>query len=89
MLEIKRPRSEQFRKSLAYLGPKKWSRLPVEFHHAPSKQNYKLLVRNLVNSKAMDIVVNTNGAEDFNSSTPLDWYYWLTVLTLYCLVFHV
>ena len=37
LLKIKRPRTEKFKKSLAYRGPKKWNGLSEGYHHTPSR----------------------------------------------------
>ena len=52
LLKIKRPNTEKFKKSLAYLGPKKWNRLPEGFHHTQDKHSYKLLVGAEIRGKA-------------------------------------
>ena len=51
LLKTKRPHTEKYKKSLAYLGPKKWNKLPEAFHHAEYKCSYKLLVSNMVRDK--------------------------------------
>ena len=33
LLKIRRPRTERFKKSLAYLGPKRWNSLAADFHN--------------------------------------------------------
>ena len=52
LLKTRRPRTEKFKKSLAYRGPKSWNALPAEFHLAQTKVKYKSLITNRVNSKA-------------------------------------
>ena len=52
LLKIKRPRTEIFKKSLAYRGPRKWNELPEEFHHTPSKPRYKSMVTDWMCRKA-------------------------------------
>ena len=44
LLKIKRPRTEKFKRSLAYVGPLKWNALPERFHHTPTKIAYKAMV---------------------------------------------
>ena len=44
MLKIKRPRTEKFKKSLAYAGPKRWNDLPDDFHQTESKTEFKRLI---------------------------------------------
>ena len=44
LLKVKRPVTEKFKKSLAYLGPKKWNSLPEQFHFAPTKDYFKSIV---------------------------------------------
>ena len=53
LMKVKRPCTEKFKRSLAYVGPQKWNALPERFHHTQSKVAYKTLVRNWVNTKAM------------------------------------
>ena len=40
-LKVKRPRTEKFKRSLAYIGPVKWNALPSAFHHTQTKSAYK------------------------------------------------
>ena len=53
LFKIKRPFTEKFKKSLAYLGPKKWNRLPETFHHVEQKYSYKLLVSNMIKDNSI------------------------------------
>ena len=39
VMRIKTPSTERFKKSLAYVGPKKWNDLPNNFHHTESKHS--------------------------------------------------
>ena len=48
LLKVRRPRTEKFKKSLAYQGPKKWNGLPDELHHTHDKCTYKRLVCGLI-----------------------------------------
>ena len=52
-LKIRRPKTDKFKKSLAYLGPKKWNTLPLDLHQSADKWEYKRLVRNWVNRKML------------------------------------
>ena len=52
-LKVKRPKTEKFKKSLAYLGPHKWNALPLDLHQATDRWEYKRLARNWVNQKAL------------------------------------
>ena len=52
-LKVKRPKSEKFKKSLAYVGPKKWNALPLDLHQAEDRWVYKRLARNWINQKAL------------------------------------
>ena len=53
LLRTKRPRTEKFKKSLAYTGPKKWNSLLANFHNAPSKAKYKRMVSDWVVLRAI------------------------------------
>ena len=52
-LKTRRPKTEKFKKSLAYLGPTKWNALPVDLHQSADKWEFKRLVRNWINQKAL------------------------------------
>ena len=52
-LKTRRPRIEKFKKSLAYLGSKKWNLLPLDIHQSVDKWEFKRLTRNWVNQKAL------------------------------------
>ena len=52
LLKLKRPRTERFKKSFAYMGAKKWNQLPAEFHEALDKKSYRTHVSRLVTCKA-------------------------------------
>ena len=52
ILKIKRPYTEKFKKSLAYIGPKKWNSLPVEFHSPLTKSSFKTMVKSRATCKA-------------------------------------
>ena len=51
-LKVKRPKTEKFKNSLAYLGPHKWNALPLDLHQAADRWEYKRLAQNWVNQKA-------------------------------------
>ena len=69
LLRVKRPYSEKFKRSLAYMGPKKWNQLSEELHHAKSKNLYKLLVGDMIKSKAARFGQESFGTgNDFNAS---------------------
>ena len=53
LLKIRRPKTEKFKKSLAYNGPSKWNSLPLNFHQAEDKWEFKKLARNRVTLKAI------------------------------------
>ena len=55
LMRTKKPMTEKFKKSLAYFGPKKWNALSDKFHQAPTKGNFKVLVRDLVRRRATGI----------------------------------
>ena len=52
LLKCKRPHTEKFKKSLAYVGIKKWNGLSEGFHHTQSKMKYKSMVAEWVSKKA-------------------------------------
>ena len=39
----RRPKTERYKKSLAYLGPKIWNNLPENMHHIATKAEFKKL----------------------------------------------
>ena len=53
LLKVKRPYTEKFKKSLAYLGPKKWNKLPEHFHHTQDKHTYEMLVSSRVKDRSV------------------------------------
>ena len=53
ILGLKRPETEKFKKSLAYMGPKEWNALALDLHQAEDKWVFKRLARNWVNHKAL------------------------------------
>ena len=57
LLKVKRPKTEKFKKSFAYQGPKKWNSLSDGFHCVQSKNSFKVLVSNLAaeRSKKADL----------------------------------
>ena len=54
LLKIARPRTEKFKKSLSYRGPKKWNNLPVKVQTLISKKEFKTRIRALIDVKRMD-----------------------------------
>ena len=52
LLKVKRPTTERFKRSLAYVGPKKWNALPERFHHTPSKPIFKSMINVWISAKA-------------------------------------
>ena len=53
LMKIKKPRTEKFKKSLAYVGPKRWNNLPETFHQGQIKSSFKLLVGKWIADKAV------------------------------------
>ena len=45
LLKVKRPKTEKFKKSLAYKGPTKWNALPVDYHNLVTKTLFKQRVK--------------------------------------------
>ena len=45
LLKLKKTRTEEFKRSLAYHGPKKWNALPTEFHQVSQKLAFKSLTK--------------------------------------------
>ena len=68
LLKVRRPRTESFRKSLAYVGPKKWNQLQEVFHHTQSKQTYKMLVNQMLWDKSIKARSGGNGLGEINDS---------------------
>ena len=64
LLRTKCPRTEKLKKSLAYMGPKKWNDLPEYFHNAPSKTKFKSMVSDWVVHKAIRIASSSDTLED-------------------------
>ena len=52
LLRVKRPRTEKFKKSLRYRGPKKWNNLPSEVQQKVSRSEFKCKIHELVVQKA-------------------------------------
>ena len=52
LLKIKRPCTEKFKRSLAYVGPLKWNALPEGFHHTLTKAAYKAKVCDWIRDRA-------------------------------------
>ena len=53
MLFVKRPKTESFKRSFAYQGPRKWNRLAEAFHQAATKESYKLLIGGMIGRKVL------------------------------------
>ena len=51
LLKARRPKTEKFKRSLAYQGPTKWNSLPEPFHEARTKDIFKTLINKEVNLK--------------------------------------
>ena len=51
-MKVKKPRTEKFKKCLAYRGPTIWNALPVDLHVADDKYTYKSLVAKLIVQRA-------------------------------------
>ena len=56
LLRVRRPRTEKYKKSLAYHGPKKWNLLPLKMHQTEQKSTFKAMARNWVEKKAKCIL---------------------------------
>ena len=57
LLSLKRPRTEKFKKSLAYTGPYKWNSLPDALPHEQSKAAFKRSVAGWVKDRSLANVV--------------------------------
>ena len=53
LVKIRRPKTEKFKKSLSYKGPRKWNSLPHDIHHTLDKGHFKMLAKNWVSQKAL------------------------------------
>ena len=53
LLKIRRPRTEKFKNSLTYRGPKKWNALPEEVQRACSKHLFKAQISRKMELKAL------------------------------------
>ena len=47
LLKICRPKTEKFKNSLAYRGPKKWNSLPEQYHHVTTRQQFNCKIKHL------------------------------------------
>ena len=54
LLKIERPKTEKFKKSLAYKGPTKWNALPADFHNVTTKNLFKQRVKARVASRVSE-----------------------------------
>ena len=52
LLKVKKPRTEKFKKSLTYCGPKKWNNLPADIQKLVSRPEFKCKVSQIVDLKA-------------------------------------
>ena len=62
LLKVKRPKTEKFRKSLAYKGPAKWNSLSADFHHLPTKNMFKVQIKTKIAKGAIS-KLNASGQE--------------------------
>ena len=53
LMKLRRPKTERFKKCLAYVGPKQWNGLPEKFHFITTKPPYKSQVALLVKQRAV------------------------------------
>ena len=53
-LKVKRPKTEKYKKSLAYCGPKKWNALPMDMHQIEVKSSFKTSLTNWVSQKSLN-----------------------------------
>ena len=60
ILKVKRPKTECFKKCLAYLGPKVWNALPDHLHHITVKSVFKTQVRLMVEKRAATALETPN-----------------------------
>ena len=68
LLKVRRPRTEKFRKSLAYSGPKKWNELSADLHKVTTRAKYKSMISDLVTQKA---IRNTWPSDTLDYTQPL------------------
>ena len=54
-LKVNRPKTERFKKSLAYKGPTEWNALPADLHQVEEKAAFKKAVGNWVVLKAIKV----------------------------------
>ena len=54
-LKVRKPLTERYKKSLAYLGPKKWNALPEHLQKTFPKKVYKLRIQGWIEKKAKTI----------------------------------
>ena len=60
ILKVKRPKTECFKKCLAYLGPKVWNALPDHLHHITVKNVFKTQVRLMVEKRVATALETPN-----------------------------
>ena len=51
-LKSKRPNTEKYKKSMRYVGVRKWNALSANFHHTGSKAEYRSLIDNWIKAKS-------------------------------------
>ena len=56
LLKTRRPKTERFKKSLAYYGPKKWNALPSDLHQTEDKWEFRKLARNRVTLRSIGAI---------------------------------
>ena len=54
LLKLKKPRTEKYKKSLSYQGPRKWNMLPEDIQLCASKVEFKKLVKGHVELKSLN-----------------------------------
>ena len=52
MLKVRRPKTEKFRGSIAYVGPKKWYAVPETLQKSSAKPIFKLQLYNRIKDRA-------------------------------------
>ena len=74
LLKTKRPRTEKFKKSFAYNGPKSWNELSADCHHAANITTYKSLVNNWFLQKGIaDMSDNLHYDNDNSDNTIINF----------------
>ena len=52
MLKVKKPRTEKFKKSFSYVGPKKWNLLPKSIQLTDSRTDFKTQIKAYIELKS-------------------------------------